>query len=311
MVANQARYSRSMAWNRAREYCARSILLTSTASWRTPSKMEEITVASGVLLHAFVGINQQQCGLGIGGAGDHVFQELLVTRGIDDDVLAFGRSKPDLSRVDGDVLVTLGLERVHEIGPLEWNAPTFGHQAELFQFPLRKGAGVVEQPAHEGGLAVVDVADDDDLELLDSGSDGMGFMIGRRVCSDLHVAVASELFEGILAFLVLGAAGAFGDIGGAEFLDDFRDGTGVGFDGKCARVTADGAIALAAFVGKVQRNDRNVLALDVLPDVQLRPVQQRMDPDMRPFLIIGFELIPELGGWSSTFHSMLRSRGLK
>ena len=58
--------------------------------------------------------------------------------------------------------------------------------------------------------------------------------------------------------------------------------------------TAEAAVALALLVGEVERDDRDVLALDVLPDVQLGPVQQRMDADVRARLEVGLELVPQL-----------------
>ena len=74
--------------------------------------------------------------------------------------------KPDLRGVDGDVLVALGLERVHQVGPLERHAAALGDFLELLELALGQRAGVVEQPADERGLAVVHVADDDDFELF-------------------------------------------------------------------------------------------------------------------------------------------------
>ena len=46
-------------------------------------------------------------------------------------------------------------------------------------------------------------------------------------------------------------------------------------------------------VVEIQRDDRNLLALDVLPDVQLGPVQERVNADVRAGRKIGLELIPE------------------
>ena len=89
-------------------------------------QVQQVAVAAGVLLDAFVGVDQQQRGFGVGGAGDHVLEELLVAGRVDDDVLAFGRLEPDLRGVDGDVLVALGLEGVHEVGPLEGHAAALG-----------------------------------------------------------------------------------------------------------------------------------------------------------------------------------------
>ena len=82
------------------------------------------------------------------------------------------RVEPDLRGVDGDVLVALGLQGVHQVGPFEGHAAALGDLLELLQLAFGQRAGVVEQPAHQGGLAVVHVADDDDLELLGGGSSG-------------------------------------------------------------------------------------------------------------------------------------------
>ncbi len=129
-------------------------------------EVEEVAVAAGVFLDSFAGIDQEQGGLGIGGTGDHVFQELLVARRVDDDVLAPGGVKPNLRRIDGDVLVALRLQRVHQVGPLEGDAAPAGNGLELLDFALGERTGVVEQPAHKSGFAVVHVADDDDFELF-------------------------------------------------------------------------------------------------------------------------------------------------
>jgi hypothetical protein len=102
-------------------------------------------VAPRVFLDAFVGINKQQGGLGIGGAGDHVLEKLLVSRRIDDDILAFGRPEPDLGGVDGDVLIAFGLEGVHQVGPFEWRRRGVRRRRrKLLEFTLWKRAGVME-----------------------------------------------------------------------------------------------------------------------------------------------------------------------
>ena len=84
---------------------------------------------------------------------------------VDDDVLPFLRVKPNLRGVDRDVLVALGLQRVHQVRPLERHAAALGDFLQLLQFAFRQRAGVVQQAAHKRGLAVVHVADDDDLQL--------------------------------------------------------------------------------------------------------------------------------------------------
>ena len=71
--------------------------------------------------------------------------------------------KPDLRGVDGDVLVALGLQRIHQVGPFEGHAAPLGDSLQLLELAFRQRAGVVKKPADKSGFAMVDVADDDDL----------------------------------------------------------------------------------------------------------------------------------------------------
>src|ERR1035437_3656150 len=116
--------------------------------------------------------------------------------------------------------------------------------------------------------------------------------IAPPVCS--HVAIAPQFLEGIFAFLVLRAACAFGDSGGAQFVDDFPDGFRLGPDRESAGITANRAIAFAFGVREIERNHGNIFALDVFPDVQLGPMEQRMYPDVCALFEIRFELVPQL-----------------
>ena len=76
-------------------------------------QLEQVTVTPGVFLHAFLGVDQQQCGLRLRCPGHHVLDELPVSRRIDDHVAPLRRAEPDLRSVDADVLVALGLQCVH------------------------------------------------------------------------------------------------------------------------------------------------------------------------------------------------------
>ena len=67
-----------------------------------------------------------------------------------------------------------------------------------------------------------------------------------------------------------------------------------GGDREGARVTAEAAVAQPVLVGEVERDDRDALALDVLPDVELGPVEERMDADVRAALELGLVLVPHL-----------------
>ena len=79
-----------------------------------------------------------------------------------------------------------------------------------------------------------------------------------------------------------------------QFLDDFADGFRSRLDGEGAGRAAQAAVPLPFAVGEIERNHGDLLSLDVFPDVQLRPVQQRVDANVRAFFEIGLELVPQL-----------------
>src|SRR5687767_2893232 len=75
-----------------------------------------------------------------------------------------------------------------------------------------------------------------------------------------------------------------------NLIDRFRR----GFDWRGAGSTAETAITSPISLVQVEVDERNTLELDVLPDIDFRPIQQRMDPDVCPGRKRGLELIPEL-----------------
>src|SRR5258707_4807221 len=109
----------------------------------------------------------------------------------------------------------------------------------------------------------------------------------------LHVPVAPQALEGVFAFLILGAAGALGRTRDAQLLNDLGDRPRLRMDRRGAGRAAEAAVALAALVGEVERDHRDALALDVLPDVELRPVQEGVHADVRVGSRVAVELIPE------------------
>src|SRR5436305_3475727 len=116
---------------------------------------------------------------------------------------------------------------------------------------------------------------------------------GRRLS---HVAIPAQLFQAVLA--VLEAAGTLGDIlerAAADLDDDLVDVLGGALDGGLARAAAQAAVAGAAALVVVERDGGDVLALDVLPDVELGPVEQGMHPHVGAGGEVGLELVPELG----------------
>ena len=115
---------------------------------------------------------------------------------------------------------------------------------------------------------------------------------------------------------------AFGEGGEEHFLDDFGERGGGGVDGAGERIAAEGAephpphLRLLTRIqgqevvvehdhhaiaphdrplgGKVERHDRNLLEVDVLPDVELRPVGEREDADAFVFANLRVVEAPEL-----------------
>ncbi len=119
-----------------------------------------------MLLDTVAGVDHQQCGFRIGGAGDHVFNKFAMAGRVDDDVIAQFGAKPDLRGIDGDALVALRLEGIHQEGPFEGHAAALAHGLDGVELAVGERARVVEQAADQGGLAVIDMADDDDAQGL-------------------------------------------------------------------------------------------------------------------------------------------------
>ena len=111
-------------------------------------------------------------------SGNHVLDELTVPGRVDDHVVARRRAQPDLGGIDGDALVALGLEGIHEERPFEGHAAPLAHRLDGLELALGQRAGIVDQATDEGRLAVIDMADDDDAQLIAHG--------GRRIFGARH-----------------------------------------------------------------------------------------------------------------------------
>ena len=102
----------------------------------------------------------------LGGPSDHVLDEVTMSGGVDDgDVVLGGLELPE-SDVDGDTTLTLGLQLVQHPGVLERAlAGLLGLLLELLDGPLVDTSALVDQMASGGGLAGVDVSDDNDVNM--------------------------------------------------------------------------------------------------------------------------------------------------
>ena len=100
-------------------------------------------MAPGLLGNPLGGVDHQQRGVGRRRPGHHVAEELLVARGIDDDIAARVGTKPDARGVDGDTLVALDLQGVHHEGPFKIGAPALGLGPQFLDLAVGQAAGVV------------------------------------------------------------------------------------------------------------------------------------------------------------------------
>ena len=72
---------------------------------------------------------------------------------------------PEARGVDGHRLVALGLQRNRAVKDHSSGTPRRSlHLLQLLDLAARQRAGLVQQPADEGGFAVVDMADHDQLQ---------------------------------------------------------------------------------------------------------------------------------------------------
>src|SRR5579872_1446832 len=111
----------------------------------------------------------------------------------------------------------------------------------------------------------------------------------------LHITIAAQLLERIFALLVLSSPRPLAGTSMPQLFNDFRHSSRRRLDWKRAGGAAEAAIAFSLAVVKIERNHGDFLAVDVFPNVQLRPMQQRVNADVGALFKISFELVPKLG----------------
>merc|ERR1719341_3048377 len=104
--------------------------------------------------------------IGLGGSSDHVLDEIPVSGGVDDGDIVLGGLELPESDIDGDSSLTLSLQFVKNPCVLERSlARLLGLLLELLDGPLVNATALVDQVTGGGGLAGVDVADDDNVNV--------------------------------------------------------------------------------------------------------------------------------------------------
>src|SRR6516164_8523487 len=109
----------------------------------------------------------------------------------------------------------------------------------------------------------------------------------------LEIAGDAQPLERIFRFVVHGAAGALGHLGAVELGDDLLERARVRHHREGDVGVAQRSIA-ASVARQIERDDRNAVAPRIGPDVGLRPMQDRMNAQMRALRRRGVEVVPEL-----------------
>ena len=121
----------------------------------------------GLHQHALARIDQDDGELRVRGAGRHVAGVLLVPRRVGHDERALRGGEEPVGDVDGDALLALGLEPVdqeREVDVLAGRAVPRGILDQARHLVLEDELGIVQQPADQRRLAVIDRAAGDEAE---------------------------------------------------------------------------------------------------------------------------------------------------
>ena len=123
---------------------------------RDAEQRREEGVPARLLEHALAGVDEDEREVGGRRARDHVARVLDVPGGVGDDELPLGRGEVAVGDVDGDALLALGPEAVGEQRQVGVLVAALARRAlDRFELVLEDRLRVVEEPADEGGLAVV------------------------------------------------------------------------------------------------------------------------------------------------------------
>merc|ERR1719438_431405 len=110
--------------------------------------------------------NDQDATVSLRCSSNHVLDEITMSRGINDGHIVLGCLKLPESNVNGDTSLTLGLQLVQDPSILEGSLARLGRLLlELLNSSLVNTSALVDQVSSGGGLARVDVSNDDNVDV--------------------------------------------------------------------------------------------------------------------------------------------------
>merc|ERR1719392_197741 len=110
--------------------------------------------------------NNQHTAVSLRRSSDHVLDKVTMTGSINDGDIVLGGLELPESDVNGDTSLTLGLQLVKNPGVLEGSLSGLGRfLLELLDGSLVDTSALVDQVTSGGGLAGVDVSDDDNVDV--------------------------------------------------------------------------------------------------------------------------------------------------
>jgi len=110
--------------------------------------------------------NDENSTVSLGGASNHVLDKITVTRGVNDSNHKSGGLELPEGDIDGDTALTLGFQLVKHPSIFERAFPKLsGLLLEFLNGTLIDTTTLVDQVTSCRGLARIDMADDDDIDV--------------------------------------------------------------------------------------------------------------------------------------------------
>ncbi len=189
-----------------------------------PEQRGDECVSARLRQHALAGVDQNHRNVAARSTRRHVARVLLVPGRVGDDELAFRRREVAVRDVDRDALLAFGLQSVGEQCEIEFAVVAGLLRAHRFELILVDHLRIVQQPADQRALAVVDAAAREETQnllafvLLEIGEDVVRDEVGLVRHSEVPFALL--LFHRRGAVVVDQTTLAFGVLRQQHFLDD-------------------------------------------------------------------------------------------